>query len=221
VAIAAALEGLPARVTAADIGAGTGISARLLADAGARVFAIEPNAAMRAQAAEDPRILWRDGTAERTGLDNASVLLVLAAQAFHWFDPARALPELHRILAAGGRLAILSNERDERDPFTAAYGDAMGEASTVEAAVRRPDAGPVIAASPLFGRPGVREFPNAQTLDRDGLVARALSASYVPRAGAGRDRLMARLHAAHASFADAEGRVTLRYATRLWTASRR
>src|SRR5689334_17665803 len=84
-AIDAVLDGLTPPITAADVGAGTGISATLLADRGVRVFAIEPNAAMRASAAPNPLVEWREGSAERTSLADHSVDLVLCAQAFHWF----------------------------------------------------------------------------------------------------------------------------------------
>jgi SAM-dependent methyltransferase len=76
---------------AADIGAGTGISARLLGDRGVRVVAVEPGAAMRGAAAPHPNVRWVAGVAEATGLAPQSVDLALAAQAFHWFRPAEAL----------------------------------------------------------------------------------------------------------------------------------
>ncbi len=96
----------------ADVGAGTGIFAELLAERGFPVTAIEPNAAMRARARPYPGIEWRDGTFEDTGLPAASQRWVVAAQAFHWADPARALPELHRVLVTGGPLTVLWNNRD-------------------------------------------------------------------------------------------------------------
>src|SRR5262245_18241062 len=67
----------PSRLIAADIGAGTGISALLLAERGVRVWAVEPNAEMRAAAAPHPHVTWQDGTAEATGLPPGSVDLVL------------------------------------------------------------------------------------------------------------------------------------------------
>src|SRR5688500_14656893 len=87
-AIDAVLAGLgdPARLVAADVGAGTGISARLLADRGGRVDAVEPNTAMRAAAAPHAGVRWHGGRAQATGLPDASVDLVLCAQAYHWFD---------------------------------------------------------------------------------------------------------------------------------------
>ena len=102
----------------ADLGAGTGIFTALLAARGLRVAAVEPNAAMRAQAPEIPGVAWVDGSFESTGLDDASQRWVVAAQAFHWADPPRALPEMHRVLAPGGAFTVLWNDRDvERSPL--------------------------------------------------------------------------------------------------------
>ena len=69
-AIEAALDGLgdPNSLTIADVGAGTGISARLFSERGVSVIAIEPNARMREAAEQHSRVTWRDGTAEQTHL---------------------------------------------------------------------------------------------------------------------------------------------------------
>src|SRR5689334_17937395 len=87
-AIDAVVHGLgePASLRAADVGAGTGISARLLGDRGVAVIAVEPGAAMRGAAAPHSRITWIAGRADATGLRAASVDLVLCAQSFHWFQ---------------------------------------------------------------------------------------------------------------------------------------
>jgi SAM-dependent methyltransferase len=95
-----------------DVGAGTGISSRLLARHGLRVIAVEPNAAMSAQAEADTRVDWQAGTFEDTGLPDATADWVVAAQAFHWADPLRALPEMRRILKDGGWFTIFWNDRD-------------------------------------------------------------------------------------------------------------
>src|SRR5262245_13861892 len=103
-AIDAVLEGLgPAgTLVAADVGAGTGISSRLLAERGVRVIAVEPNRVMRDAAEPHELVEWRDGRAEGTGLESSSLDLVLCAQSFHWFEPAAALGELARVLRPGG-----------------------------------------------------------------------------------------------------------------------
>jgi len=222
-AVDALLAGLgpPAALRVADVGAGTGIAARLLAERGAWVLALEPNAAMRAAAIPHASVDWRAGTAEATGLQEASLDLVVCAQAFHWFEPARALPELARVLQSGGRLAVMWNERERvQDPPTAEYSRLVREASGDHPADRAYDdpAPLLLAAGWRIEPPGA--FANAQILDREGLLRRAQSASYVPKTGPEAERLRRGLEALHRRFADPDGAVRLRYITRIVAARR-
>jgi SAM-dependent methyltransferase len=104
-----------ASADAADIGAGTGIWTRMLASRGLRsVMAVEPNDDMREQGIETSRgtaILWRKGSAEATGLPDASADLVSMASSFHWADFDRACDEFRRILRPGGVFVALWNPR--------------------------------------------------------------------------------------------------------------
>lgn len=181
----ALLDGLgePSDVLVADLGAGTGISSRLLAERGASVVAIEPNAAMRDAAEPHPRVAWSSGSAEQTGLGEASVDLVTAFQAFHWFDHAKALDEIVRILRPGGRAAVIYNERDESDPFTAAYGDIVRSFQTDETERRRADGLAAFAAFEGWVADHRLEVTNEQRLDLAGVIARARSTSYLPKGG--------------------------------------
>jgi ubiquinone/menaquinone biosynthesis C-methylase UbiE len=95
----------------ADVGAGTGIFTRFLAERGLRVVAVEPNEDMRRQAEELPGVFWVKGTFEATTLPDASQRWVVAAQAFHWADPPRALPEMRRVLQPGCGFTVLWNNR--------------------------------------------------------------------------------------------------------------
>ncbi|MBX3401819.1 MAG: class I SAM-dependent methyltransferase [Phycisphaeraceae bacterium] len=226
-AIDAVLHGLgaPGSLIAADIGAGTGISSRLLAERGVRVLAIEPNEAMREQGRAEPiagpgRIEWLAGTAEQTGLEASSVGLVLCAQAFHWFRPEHALAEFARVLRPGGRVALVWNDRDERDAFTRGYGGLI-----IAASGRHPGAVSHTRPEPLlesclFGAQRRREFPHEQLLDEGGLVGRAMSASYVPNAGAAREQLEHDLRALHRAHAAPGGVAVLRYVTRVFLAEK-
>ncbi|HZO95614.1 MAG TPA: class I SAM-dependent methyltransferase [Candidatus Baltobacteraceae bacterium] len=210
-AIDALFDGLgdPGGVVVADLGAGTGISSRLLAARGALVFAVEPNAAMRNAAEPDERVRWVDGTAERTGLDEASADLATVFQAFHWFDHALALREIVRVVRPGGRAAVVYNERDESDPFTAAYGALVRTYQTDDTERRRTDGLETFAAFEAW-HGGARRFRfrNSHRLDREGLHARARSTSYLPKNGSDGERLRGALDELFDRFAQ-HGAVTM------------
>ncbi|MFJ8592624.1 class I SAM-dependent methyltransferase [Streptomyces sp. NPDC093598] len=94
----------------ADIGAGTGIATALLHARGANVIAVEPGDGMAAQFSRTlPGIPIIRGTGDDLPLAGASVDLVTYAQAWHWTDPARAVPEALRVLRPGGALALWWN----------------------------------------------------------------------------------------------------------------
>jgi SAM-dependent methyltransferase len=106
--------GLHAEACLLDLGAGTGKLTQLLEPTGARLVAVEPVATMREKfAAKLPRATILEGTAESLPLDAGTVDAVTVAQAFHWFDGARAIEEIHRVLKPGGRLGLVWNVRDE------------------------------------------------------------------------------------------------------------
>jgi SAM-dependent methyltransferase len=210
-----------------DVGCGTGISSRLFAERGVRVIGLEPNAEMRsravahATAAGAPVPEYRDGRAEATGLSDGCADVVLAAQAFHWFAADAALREFHRILKPGGWVALLWNERDETEPFTAAYGAVIRTlADTAAVEGPRHNAGDPLLAHPLFERGERLAFANEQRLDEDGLLGRSFSASYAPRDPATAERFARALRELFASH-QAGGFVTVRYETSLYLAQRR
>jgi len=216
-AIVAGLEGPPVR-TAADIGAGTGISARLLGDRGLSVVAVEPNQEMRDAAAPHPRVVWRHGAAEATGLDSDSIDLVLAAQAFHWFRADEALREFARVLRPGGRLSLMWNRRRRDDAFTAGYRAAILEVGG-DSLVERMDFDPALVAKSGFFSPArLVVFPFHQVLDFTALVGRAMSASYVPKTGPGAGKVTELLRELHARHADSQGVVKLMYTTEVYLA---
>jgi SAM-dependent methyltransferase len=221
-AIGHVLEGLgdPALLTAADVGAGTGISSRLLAERGVQVIAVEPNEAMRAAAAPHPRVAWREGTGEATGLAPGSADLVVCAQAFHWFRQREALAEFHRILRPRGRVALVWNTRSRSDPLTRGYIEAIRAVNGEHPAETRAFEPDVVSADGWFTPAVLRTFDHAQALDRAGLIGRSVSASYVPKEGEPFDRLVGMLDALYERHRDADGLVTLRYVTEVWGAER-
>jgi SAM-dependent methyltransferase len=171
----------------ADIGAGTGISSKLFLDAGYRVTAVEPNAAMRAAAVEwlgsDPRFQAIDGRADATDLPDASVDLVVVAQAFHWFDPAATHREFGRILRTGGLAVIFWNSRKlTGTPFLDGYEALLRRYGTDYARVAERHADDATMRA-WFGEGlrGEAHFAHRQVLDFDGLLGRLLSSSYAPR----------------------------------------
>src|SRR5436190_5922335 len=107
--------GLTSDSVIADVGCGTGISTKLFLENGNRAFGVEPNAAMRAAAEEYlaafPNFTPVDGTSDDTTLPDDSVNIVVAAQAFHWFDAEKTRPEFKRILKPGGHIVLIWNER--------------------------------------------------------------------------------------------------------------
>lgn len=112
-----ALGERPLRV--ADLGAGTGILSRMLLRLGHEVIAVEPDDSMRARLSQvSPGITALAGSAERIPLPDRSVDAAVAGQAYHWFDTARAHPEIARVLRPGGVFAALWNEPDPDTPWT-------------------------------------------------------------------------------------------------------
>ena len=216
-----AFAGLNATATVADVGSGTGLLTRLLLPHCARVHAIEPNAAMRAEAerlgGEWPGFVSHDATAEATGLANASIDLITAAQAFHWFEPARTRHEFRRILRADGQVALIWNDRQtDTTPFLAGYEGLLLRHGRNYSAISHSH----IDHDRLTGffggaSPVTRRIPYEQVLDYPGLEARLLSSSYVPNVGEpGYDAMLADLRELFARH-QVGGRVTLRYDTRV------
>jgi SAM-dependent methyltransferase len=169
----------------ADVGSGTGISAKLFLDAGHPVFAVEPNAEMRAAAEAmlggDPRFRRVDGTASATTLPDASVDYVVAAQAFHWFDPAAVVPEWRRILRAGGWMVLLWNTRQtDSTPFLRAYEALLHEHGTDYASVNHENVTEDALRAVLGEGYARHAVPNVQVFDFEGLKGRLLSSSYAP-----------------------------------------
>ncbi len=169
----------------ADAGSGPGISAKLFLENGNEVFGIEPNDAMRSAAEEllagFPKFRSRNGTAEDTGLPDHSINIVVAAQAFHWFDPEKTGAEFKRILKDGGFVALIWNERQlNTTPFLREYEQFLLKFANDYTKVRHENINEEKLFD-FFGREFRRAtFLNAQIFDFDGLRGRVLSSSYMP-----------------------------------------
>jgi len=169
----------------ADVGSGTGLSSKLFLEHGNTVYGVEPNAAMR-EAGEEylnefPNFISRDGTAENTGLDDASMDFVIAAQAFHWFDADRTLSEFKRILKPGGYVALIWNERQlDSTEFLREYEKLLLKYGNDYQNVRHENIDQMRLADFYDGDFKRATFENIQVFDFAGLCGRVLSASYMP-----------------------------------------
>ncbi|HEV2294025.1 MAG TPA: class I SAM-dependent methyltransferase [Tepidisphaeraceae bacterium] len=190
--------GLQHASVVADVGSGTGISTELFLRNGNTVFGVEPNAEMRA-AAEGllspryPNFHSVNGTAEATTLADGSVDLVLAAQAFHWFDQPAVAREFRRVVRAGGHVVIAWNDRKaDRSPLLAGYDELLRAHGTDYKRVSKTTTS-VNDLQRVFDIPFRRgAFPNEQRFDFEGFRGRAMSASYAPLPG----------HPSHQPFVD-------------------
>lgn len=216
---------VPPGASVVDVGSGTGIAARQLATRGFHTTGLEPNAAMRARAeAAGGGVTYVDGTAERTGLLEESFSLAVCAQCFHWFEAEPALCELHRILEPTGQLALIWNTRRADTPFMAVYEDVVRRAKAATRAAGKRKTSDFETPPPTHGGwfGGVRQqtFDNTERLDREQVLGRLDSASYMPHEGPVRDELLGELKAAFDEHADGEGTVAYSLETAVTLATR-
>lgn len=172
----------------ADIGSGTGISARLFLENGNTVYGVEPNADMRAAAEEYlrgfPAFRSVDGTSDATGLEGDSVDIVIAAQAFHWFEPESSRTEFRRILRKGGCIALIWNERQlDTTPFLREYEQFLLKFASDYTKVRHENTDEKELRKFFEGNFHTATFENSQIFDFEGLKGRVLSSSYMPSEG--------------------------------------
>lgn len=193
----------------ADIGSGTGISTALFLNNGNTVYGVEPNRSMRKSAEEllgsFEHFISVDGTAENTGLKTGSTDLIVASQAFHWFEPVATRKEFRRILSnreagpamsGAGRLqpekepgpdevrgyvALIWNERQEETPFEVAYESLLLQYATDYTTVNHKNISEEKIGEFFDPQPFIlRITGNEQVFNWDGLKGRVLSSSYMP-----------------------------------------
>ncbi len=177
--------GLRESSVVADVGSGTGISAKVFLENGCRVYGVEPNAAMRAAAEEYlrefPRFESVEGTAENTNLPDEAVDFVIAAQAFHWFDQEKTPAEFRRIARPGGYVALIWNERQlDTNEFLREYEEVLKKYGTDYAEVRHDNLDKAIFEKAFDAEFSTKTFLNVQELDYEGMKGRILSSSYMP-----------------------------------------
>jgi SAM-dependent methyltransferase len=169
----------------ADIGSGTGLLTELFLQHGNPVFGVEPNPEMRT-AGENyltryPRFASVSGAAEATTLPDSSVDMIVAGQAFHWFDREKTRTEFVRILKPNGWVVLAWNGyRVETSPLMAAYQDLVVRYGTDYSEVQREVVGCDVESFYAPGNCKCAHFEFQQTFDYEGLKGRLLSASYAP-----------------------------------------
>ena len=213
--------GLTTESVVADIGSGTGILTELLLKNGNRVIGIEPNEAMRVFAEERLKDYQQfesvDGSAESTSLPDDSVDIVVAAQAFHWFDYEKTKREFRRILKPVGWVVLVWNERLlDSTPFLRAYEDLLLQYGTDYHEVRHEN---VAGKLTEFFAPDefkLVNLDNFQYFDLASFQGRVASASYTPEPGHPNFEAMAaglqRIFDEH----NRDGTVTFEYDTRIY-----
>lgn len=214
--------GLEPHWTVADVGSGTGFLSELFLRNGNRVYGVEPNREMR-EAGEKLHGGFRnfvsvDGRAEATTLADACVELVVAGQAFHWFEPVATRGEWSRILKPAGWIGIVWNHRQrEASSFMREYGGFMDCHGYKRAGQQRlPDHD--IAATRAFLGAGceLHTCANRQVLDWAGLVGRTHSNSRIPLPGRpGHAVMLADLRRLFDAYQEG-GTVTIEYQTNVF-----
>jgi SAM-dependent methyltransferase len=214
--------GLRPQHVVADVGCGPGLLAEIFLKNGNRVVGVEPNREMRIAGetylADYPDFIMVKGSAEVTGLADASADFVVAGQAFHWFRPADTRLEFARIVKPEGWVVLVWHDRDaESTPFLRAYEEFVRRYSTDYELVSHKYLASYEALQQFFAPNEMKliQQHNQQTLDFDGLRGRLLSSSYVPKTGEKHEvmiRELPRLFSSHAE----HGHVTLEYDTKIY-----
>lgn len=177
--------GLTREMVIADIGCGTGISSELFLKNGNSVIGVEPNDAMREAAIEYLKS-YRNfrpviATAEATTLDDNSIDMVLAGQAFHWFDLEKTKREFKRILKPNGFVALMWNERQlDTTEYLKEYEEFLVKYSTDYSVVRHDRFDDGVLEKYFDCEVTKAVFKNFQDFDFDGVKGRMLSSSYMP-----------------------------------------
>lgn len=211
--------------TVVDVGVGTGLSAEPFLRSGYVVIGVEPNEPMRTAGDQQLREYVNNdgtyrsvaGTAEATTLPDDSADLLIAGQAFHWFDVPRAAIEARRILRPGGWGALIWNDRQSTgSAFLAGY-EALLRTHGIDYAklIHRHIDEKAIAQFFAPAQTAVVTFDNPRDLEREDLLALAGSASYLPAPGD--PRHVAMLLALNALFDThaKKGTVQMMYRTRM------
>lgn len=205
----------------ADVGSGTGLLSRLFLEAGCSLIGVEPNDAMRqageAQLATYPNFRSLSDRAEHLTLPDASIDLIVAGQAFHWFDPVAARREFRRVLRGPAPVALVWNDRNHDTPLEQGYLQLMLDFAPEYQSLRLdPSSGQTLtdffAPAPMH----TTHFEHEQWLEHSGLLARVTSSSCAPLPDhPGYPAMQTRIDQLFQSHQQ-DGKVRLSYTTRLY-----
>ena len=208
-----------------DIGVGTGLSAEPFLRSGYTVIGVEPSEPMRLAGEQQLRVHANNGgsyrslpgTAEATTLPDAAADLLIAGQAFHWFDVPKAAIEARRVLRGGGWAALIWNDRQSTgSAFLAGY-EALLRTHGIDYArvIHRHVDDQAISQFFAPAQPHVATFDNPRALEREDLLALAGSASYLPAPGDPRHTAMLTALNALFDLHAKDGAVQMMYRTRM------
>jgi len=213
---AVAFAGLGEGCAVADVGSGTGKLTRLLLERGLTVYAVEPNADMRAEAEKNlhayERFISVSGAAENTTLENESIDCVTAAQAFHWFDGKLFKAECKRILKPSGKVVLVWNRRDDASALVS-ENDALNAKHCPNfkgfaGGMRGPEKDGEFDGF-FEGKYEAKIFRYDIDFDEEGFVGRNLSSSYAPKeSDAGYAAYVSEMKSLFAKYEN-DGRVTM------------
>lgn len=213
--------GLTPDAAIVDLGCGTGISCEPFLREGFKVLGVEPNAQMRTHAVErlaaHGGFSARDARAESTGLPDASADLIIAAQAFHWFDVAATRAEALRILRRPALAALIWNDRrEEGSAFARGYESLLREFSPAYLELRHRH-GRLDRVEQFFAgrRWRTLSLAHGDRLDFALLADRVNSASYMPPPGDPRHGPMMRSLRALFDSTQEDGTVAMDFETRV------
>lgn len=168
----------------ADIGSGTGLSALNFLKNGNQVIGIEPNEEMRKAGEiflkEYSKFSSQYGKSDNTNLPDNSIDLIIAGQAFHWFDVDKTKNEFKRILKGDRYVLLIWNEKNFSKLFMSDYEKLLKTYGTDYDKVKQENIDDSILSNFFDKGYQLKEFYNNQIFDYQGVEGRMLSSSYIP-----------------------------------------
>lgn len=204
------------RAAVLELGAGTGKLTEVLDRAGHTVLATDPLPPMLRHLSARVRVAHVAASAEEIPLRSRSVDVVVCGQSFHWFDHARAMPEIARVLRPGGVLALAWNTYDSSIPWVRRLERLL---TPPEGKPGSPDRAFPLKETPYFGFVDERAFRFWQVHTARSLADLARSTSYVAgMRDLERESLLAKVDALYADYGRGHDGMQLPWVTRCYRA---